>query len=45
MDKYGVKSTYDALRNKLLNYINTVYLGKNDFCARPARKNSKKSVF
>ena len=30
MDKYGVKSTYDALRNKLLNYINTVYLGKND---------------
>ena len=31
MDKYGVKSTYDALRNKLLNYINTVYLGKNDF--------------
>lgn len=30
MDKYGVKSTHDALKNKLLNYINTVYLGQND---------------
>ena len=30
MDKYGVKSTHDALKTKLLNYINTVYLGKND---------------
>lgn len=30
MDKYGVKSTHDAIKNKLLDYINTVYLGKND---------------
>lgn len=30
MDKYGVKSTYEALKNKLFSYINTVYLGKND---------------
>ena len=30
MDKYGVSSTHDALKTKLLNYINTVYLGKND---------------
>ena len=30
MDKYGVKSTYEAIRNKLIDYISTVYLGKND---------------
>lgn len=30
MDKYGVKSTHDAIKGKLLDYINTVYLGKND---------------
>lgn len=30
MDKYGVKSTHDAIKNKLLDYINTVYLGKSD---------------
>jgi len=30
MDKYGVKSTYDAITNRLLNYINTEYLGKNN---------------
>lgn len=30
MDKYGVKSTHEALKNKLINYISTVYLGKND---------------
>ena len=30
MDKYGVKSTYDAITNRLLDYINTEYLGKND---------------
>lgn len=30
MDKYGVKSTHDAIKNKLLDYINTVYLGKCD---------------
>ena len=30
MDKYGVKSTHDALKNKLLDYINTEYLGKCD---------------
>ena len=31
MDKYGVKSTHEAIKRKLLDYINTVYLGKNDF--------------
>ena len=30
MDKYGVKSTHEALKNKLMDYISTVYLGKND---------------
>lgn len=30
MDKYGVRNTYDAIRNRLLDYINTEYLGKND---------------
>lgn len=30
MNKYSVKSTHDALKKKLLDYINTVYLGKND---------------
>lgn len=30
MDKYGVKGTHEAIKNKLLDYINTVYLGKND---------------
>ena len=30
MDKYGVKSTHEALKKKLINYISTVYLGKND---------------
>ena len=30
MDKYGVKSTHEAIKNKLLDYISTVYLGKND---------------
>ena len=33
MDKYGVKSTHDAIKNKLIDYINTVYLGKNDNAA------------
>ena len=30
MDKYGVKSTHEAIKNKLIDYISTVYLGKND---------------
>ena len=30
MDKYGVRNTHEALKNKLINYISTVYLGKND---------------
>lgn len=30
MDKYSVKSTNDVIRNKMIDYINTVYLGKND---------------
>ena len=30
MDKYGVKSTHDAIKNKMLDYISTVYFGKND---------------
>jgi len=29
MSKYGVESTYEALREKLLQYIKTIYLGKN----------------
>lgn len=30
MDKYGVKSTHEAIKTKLMDYISTVYLGKND---------------
>lgn len=30
MDKYGVNSTHNAIKNKLIDYISTVYLGKND---------------
>jgi ATP-dependent helicase YprA (DUF1998 family) len=30
MDKYGVSSTHEAIKNKMINYISTVYLGKND---------------
>lgn len=30
MDKYGVKSTHEAIKKKLMDYISTVYLGKND---------------
>ena len=30
MDNYSVKSTHEALKNKLIDYISTVYLGKND---------------
>lgn len=30
MDKYGVRNTHEALKNKLINYISTIYLGKND---------------
>ncbi|MSV23732.1 DEAD/DEAH box helicase [Selenomonas sp. WCA-380-WT-3B 3/] len=30
MDKYGVKSTHEAIKKKLVDYISTVYLGKND---------------
>lgn len=29
MNKYGVESTYEALRQKMLQYIKTIYLGKN----------------
>ncbi len=29
MNKYGVDSTYEALRQKMLQYIKTIYLGKN----------------
>lgn len=38
MDKYGVKSTYDAITNRLLDYINTEYLGKNDALRRACEK-------
>ncbi len=42
MDKYGVRNTYDAIRNRLLDYINTEYLGKNDAlraaCGKELRK-------
>lgn len=27
---FKCKSTHEALKNKLINYISTVYLGKND---------------
>ena len=30
MDKYGVKSTHEAIKDRLVDYISTVYLGKND---------------
>ncbi|WP_406038827.1 DEAD/DEAH box helicase [Succinimonas sp.] len=30
MDKYGVQSTHESIKNKLIDYITTVYLGKND---------------
>lgn len=30
MDKYGVKSTHEEIKSKMLDYISTVYLGKND---------------
>ena len=43
MDKYGVKSTHDALKNKLLNYINTVYLGQNDALRLACEKEITKS--
>lgn len=37
MDKYGVETTYNALHQKMLQYIKTIYLGKNrdlrDVCA------------
>ena len=29
MGKYGVENTYEALRQKMLQYIKTIYLGKN----------------
>ncbi len=29
MDKYSVENTYEALRRKMLDYVKTVYLGKN----------------
>lgn len=43
MDKYGVKSTYDAIRNRLLDYINTEYLGKNDALRSACEKELQKS--
>ncbi len=30
MDKYSVRSTHEAIKNKLIDYVSTVYLGKND---------------
>ena len=29
MNKFGVENTYEALRQKMLQYIKTVYLGQN----------------
>lgn len=29
MNKYGVENTYEALRQKMLQYIKTIYMGKN----------------
>ncbi len=30
MDKYGVKKTFEAIKDRLIDYICTEYLGKND---------------
>ena len=30
MEEYGVQSTHDSLKSKLLEYIITAYFGKND---------------
>ncbi|CDM70056.1 DEAD/DEAH box helicase domain-containing protein [Clostridium bornimense] len=30
MDKYTIESTHEALKNKMINYIKTIYLGKNE---------------
>ena len=30
MDEYGIKNTHEALKQRLLNYIETAYFGKND---------------
>lgn len=43
MDKYGVKSTYDAIRKRLLDYINTEYLGKNDALRDACEKELQKA--
>jgi len=29
MDKYSIESTHEALKNKLIDYIKTIYLGQN----------------
>ena len=43
MDKYGVRNTYDAIRNRLLDYINTEYLGKNDALRAACEKELQKA--
>ena len=43
MDKYSVKNTHDALKNKLIDYINTEYLGKNDALRKACRGELQKS--
>ena len=43
MDKYSVKNTHDALKNKLIDYINTEYLGKNDALRRACSEELQKS--
>lgn len=30
MDKYSIQNTHESLKNRLLDYIKTAYLGKND---------------
>lgn len=30
MDNYGIKNTCESIKNKLIDYINTVYLGQNN---------------
>lgn len=42
MDKYGVSSTHEAIKNKMLDYINTVYLGKNDWLREACKEDINK---
>ena len=30
MDEYSIGNTHEALKNRLINYVETAYFGKND---------------